>query len=115
MKGKGPMLKMSDLDPFEKQIVSDDFFSRRQDGKDMGKNYLEVLSSWGIICPHPQDRRLYEGSIRSEHHESNRHWFICEMCECHVINDAWMKENTEALRNFSAFKDSTNRGKKKED
>ena len=52
-----PLLSMSSLDPVEKLLVSKDFFSRLFLQRRINQPYevyAEVLSSWGIMCPHPQ-------------------------------------------------------------
>jgi hypothetical protein len=52
-----PLLPMSSLDTIEKLLISKDFFSRLFFERRLSHPYEvygEVLSSWGIMCPHPQ-------------------------------------------------------------
>lgn len=52
-----PLLPLDTLDTFEKLLISRDFFSRLFIERRITHPYEvygEVLSSWGIMCPHPQ-------------------------------------------------------------
>lgn len=70
-----PLLTMSCLDPIEKLLVSRDFFSRLFLEKRLThpyEVYADVLSSWGVMCPHPQH-------VRKES--------VCGCCGAQVIGD----------------------------
>ncbi len=64
-------------------MVNRDVFSniRSSDG-DPYVVYANVLSSWGIMCPHPQTRRLYGGYRRHRVAQpvSRYFWYECECC-----------------------------------
>lgn len=72
------MLRLEDLSPDEYQQVTRDFLaeSKGHDLTDLDAIYhvyLSVLSSWGIICPHPLGYRKYDLS-------SDGRWFDCTIC-----------------------------------
>lgn len=56
---------------------------------DMLRIYLEVLTSFGVICPHPQSKRLYSSYKKSYYPLINHRWYSCEICFCLVINEHW--------------------------
>jgi hypothetical protein len=83
---KMTLLQQGELDPEEHEQLSAAFFSavRNNPGVDPYKVYVGIMSEWGIMCHHPQSKRMYEGTERSEFHTDRYKWFFCECCESHV-------------------------------
>lgn len=89
----GPLLRFQDLSPEERRIVDSAAVQRvrelASDGRDFTTHdYLEVLHSWGIMCPHPLGTRTYEGLYWSDIELSfdECRWYDCDTCGCIVIN-----------------------------
>jgi hypothetical protein len=83
---KIPLLDMSALDPIEKVLVSNDFFSRLFLERRISHPYEvygEVLSSWGLMCPHPQP-------VRKDS--------VCGCCGAQVIRDRHEPAAKRAMR-----------------
>lgn len=58
--GKQAMLLWDELTDAELSLISRDFFSRSflvQRQSDPYSVYSDVLSSWGVMCPHPTEKR----------------------------------------------------------
>lgn len=93
---KAPMLPVAVLDQEENTLIANDLMSRlralsatQEPTPDLHyKTYAEVLSDWGVMCPHPTDKRLYDGSKIFTETDMFR-WFDCTMCGCAVINPLW--------------------------
>jgi hypothetical protein len=85
----GPLLKHDELVPAEQALLREDFLRQRV-GSDLPDHtlYLGVMHSWGVICPHPQDRRVYEGLYWSDSSVpfDECSWYSCGVCNCIVIN-----------------------------
>lgn len=83
----GPLLRYADLNGAEQSLIRSDFIGRGSGPIDPGL-YLEVMHSWGVMCPHPRELRLYEGLYRSVKPMGfdESPWFACGICECIVIN-----------------------------
>ncbi len=72
----GPLLRFQDLTPEERDLISADYLRRASDGGLPGASlYLDVMNSWGVMCPHPMESRMYSAS-----------WFMCEVCNCAVVD-----------------------------
>lgn len=85
----GPLLRHSDLNPAEQALIKADFRRRRPvEGMPDHVLYLRVMHSWGVICPHPQESRMYEGLYWSDSGVGFDEcpWYVCGVCECIVIN-----------------------------
>lgn len=70
--GKGQLLHMFELDDAERFLISRDFFQAVWvDGQRQNpyKILAEVLASWGVMCPHPEEQWDY-GS----------RWVACRGC-----------------------------------
>lgn len=90
---RGPLLRIEELTQTEIDLISADFLSRvrglRPD--DLGQiyfAYVDTLHSWGVICPHPQQHRRYDGFHRTDvplPFEESR-WYECGLCSACVIN-----------------------------
>jgi hypothetical protein len=84
------LLRFEDLTAPEKRLVARDVFSSigRERG-DPYSVYARVLASWGIMCPHPQLRRLYGGRDRhGTPQPTDRYgWFRCESCGALAQNE----------------------------
>lgn len=85
----GELLRLCDLEPEEKKLVQSEVvqdarvagidFSQDGDEFKFDKVYLEVLTEWGVMCPHPVS------SIEKSH--SSRA-VKCGVCGCLLIGDA---------------------------
>jgi len=88
-KGTGPLLRWSDLSVAERALIVGDLAGRCQAGATPDRSvFLAVIHSWGVMCPHPQERRSYEDFPWSELPVAfeERQWYSCGVCECIVIN-----------------------------
>lgn len=93
---KIPLVQLSSLSPEEEKLVADDMLGRikvnsiekKLSADDYYDLYAHALADWGVMCPHPHDRRLYDGE-KSFVESSSHRWFICQMCKCAVINSFW--------------------------
>ena len=91
--GVGPLIQLEELDPEEVALINSDFLervrlTRADDILAIYDVYVATLHSWGVMCPHPTSRRLYEGWHRMDTpvpFEDSR-WFHCELCSATVIN-----------------------------
>lgn len=55
---RGPLLRLDQLEPAEKELVQQDLRARRLDDvqpdeRRMARVQAEVLAEWGVMCPHP--------------------------------------------------------------
>ncbi len=89
----GQLLRIDDLDPVEIELLNAEFFDRCRrrgvtDLSEIYQAYIETLHSWGVMCPHPQHLRTYEGLYRSMAPPSfsDSAWFNCDLCGAGVIN-----------------------------
>ena len=89
----GKLLKIEELTVDELTMVNSSIFlymgiSDAQNLDGYYQVYIETLHSWGIMCPHPQIRRLYDGYRKSDYpiqfNESK--WYSCTLCKTSVIN-----------------------------
>ena len=83
-KRKGPLMTFAELTPAEARLVMNDVFSAMVlSGSRVGPYgvYNEVLSKWGIVCPHPASQR--------RGHEEGGH-FRCESCRC-ISAERWRR------------------------
>lgn len=87
---KGALLSLKDLSTEEMAILSTEIFSQMQkrdpEKTDMYEVYTGVLADWGVMCPHPQHKRLYEGKVESPVPKLNFKWYRCLACGCEVVN-----------------------------
>lgn len=89
----GPLIPLHELTPEEVAIVNRSFLERcrrdRVEGTDgYYGTYVSVLHEWGIMCPHPQHRRLYDGLYASDVPLpfDEARWYHCGLCAAAVIN-----------------------------
>lgn len=84
----GPLLRVQDLDHTELSFMTHALACLGTDDRLLSKLCLKVLNDWGIMCPHPQGSRLYEGLYVSTDILPFREspWYHCLTCECIVIN-----------------------------
>lgn len=86
---KTTLLRFEELSAREARMVNRDVFaSIRESADDPYKLYARVLSSWGVMCPHPQSKRLYAGLQRfhTPQPASRYHWYSCECCGSLSVN-----------------------------
>jgi hypothetical protein len=89
----GPLLRIEDLNPEEIAIINASFLDlcRKRRVSDINETYsayVDTLHTWGVMCPHPQPHRLYDGRKPCDHplsFESSR-WFDCTLCGAAVVN-----------------------------
>ena len=89
-KGTGNLLAIEDIDPKDMAVVAAKIFVGISDAKDENEmycTYLSVLSAYGIMCPHPQHKRLYSGWLSSKEPLLDYGWYTCTMCNCSAINE----------------------------
>lgn len=92
MERRGPLLRLEELDHSELELVNREFLDRLQgraeDIDQIYEAYAQALHSWGIICPHPQQHRMYDGFHKTDvplKFDESR-WFECRLCGTAVIN-----------------------------
>ncbi len=89
----GPLLRVEDLNPDEIALINASFLDlcRRRRVGDIHQTYsayVDTLHQWGVMCPHPQPHRLYDGRTPSDFpkdFETSR-WFDCTLCGTAVVN-----------------------------
>jgi len=94
-KGTGSLLTLEDLTPSERSKIASEIFSLSSFLEDKYSAYIQVLSRNGIICPHPLNKRVYEGIKKSSKFLNDFKWYTCEMCGCGVINEHWVHSKKE--------------------
>lgn len=84
--GKQPLLLWDELTDSELSLISRDFFSRALYARrqaDPYSVYSDVLSSWGVMCPHPADRRE---TVQIKKDTSVGRFFICKCCGSRIMD-----------------------------
>ena len=89
----GPLLRIDELNPEEISLINGSFLDlcRKRKVADINQTYsayVDTLHQWGVMCPHPQPHRLYEGRRQSDYpldFESSK-WYDCTLCKAAVIN-----------------------------
>jgi hypothetical protein len=89
--GGGELLLLGELDDEERELVSHDVLTaiQREAGVDEYEIYSRTLADWGVMCPHPQVKRLYEGKQRLDVPAGLLgmfKWYFCECCKTYVLN-----------------------------
>ena len=89
----GPLLNIDELDDHEVARIATEVFKRIGDNRDddMHEHYLAVLIENGLMCPHPQHKRLYGGE-KSTIPLTTPAWYDCEMCRCSVFNERYYED-----------------------
>lgn len=92
-----PLLQFHALDEEEKRLIADEVFAEiKKQGMDSRYGaYIHVLSEWGIVCPHPQETRLYRDVVTKTHSDfplTNFRYYECMVCECMCINEHFSRE-----------------------
>lgn len=89
----GNLLRLEDLDRDEVALVNRTFLDRCRSGGLDGVDgiyaaYALALHEWGVMCPHPQHQRLYDGWHRTDVplQFSDSGWYDCGLCGSAVIN-----------------------------
>lgn len=89
----GPLLQVDVLSSEEVALVNRTFLERcrrdRVEGIDQIYGaYVRSLNEWGVMCPHPQAHRLYDGWFRTDVPVTfvESVWFDCGLCHSAVIN-----------------------------
>lgn len=89
----GPMIRIETLGQDEIALINNEFLERcrlisPENLDQIYSAYVRTLHSWGVICPHPQPHRLYDG-FHSTHVPipfEDSQWYTCRLCETTVIN-----------------------------
>lgn len=92
---KGGYLRVSELDRDDMMALSAEVFSWFGRKRDLGEGepdpyqtYLEVLTDWGIICPHPEELRSPGGSgVAHDVDRTPYRSFTCGMCGCPALSE----------------------------
>lgn len=79
---RGPLIRLDELTVEEVQVINSTFFERVQKDppeniEDMYRIYIETLHEWGVMCPHPIERRRYSSCGR---------WYDCSLCQAAVVH-----------------------------
>lgn len=89
----GNLIRIEELSTEEIMLINASLFnemrlSESETLDDYYQIYIKTLHSWGIMCPHPQYKRLYYGNIKSEYPINFEHskWYDCLLCGTSVIN-----------------------------
>ena len=85
----GPLAIMDDITQDDMKLISDEILKLCKKYDDPYSAYIFVLSKYGIMCPHPQNKRFYDGHKKSDVVLKNYKWYNCNMCSCAVINEDW--------------------------
>lgn len=91
-KYRGPLLRLDELTIDERSLINTDFIARcagcAENLEQIYVMYVETLHSWGVMCPHPDSHRLYEGWQRTDTPVpfEDARWFRCAICAADVIN-----------------------------
>lgn len=89
----GPLLRIEDLNSDEIALINASFLDlcRRRRAADLNETYaayVDTLHHWGVMCPHPQPHRLYDGRKPCDvplSFDVSR-WFDCTLCGAAVVN-----------------------------
>lgn len=82
----GSLLSFDELDERERDIISHEFFETLHVSGSMRDPYeaiVKVFSSWGIMCIHPEERRV-----------ACSHGYVCNCCGCIVIENKRTEETS---------------------
>lgn len=89
---RGPLIRIEELSRPEIDLINGEFLERckgsAEDIDQIYSAYVQTLHSWGVICPHPQHQRMYDGYYRThipQRFEDSR-WYTCNLCQAIVIN-----------------------------
>ena len=78
------LLSLSEMSRSEISFITKKVFSHIEEKKcDFYTAYHEVFADWGIMCSHPQEKRLYLGWLQLSVHNSQNKWFRCSCCCSH--------------------------------
>jgi hypothetical protein len=94
-KGMGNLMQIEDLEPADMARIAKEVFGLSKKSGDQYGSYIKVLSKYGVMCPHPLKKRLYEGIKSSDKFLYDYRWYSCEMCGCSVINEHWIRARKE--------------------
>jgi hypothetical protein len=99
-KGQGPLIALDSIDATGQMILAHAFHEWIAQYKGEGEvyeRYLRFLSSWGIMCPHPQERRSYPSHGSSVLPKQDDEWYTCGVCKCVVINEHCTQKKERSL------------------
>lgn len=83
------LIHIDDIDKSDLSMIAAEVFKLAESIEDPYEAYIKVISKYGIMCPHPQNKRLYGGYLKSASQRFDFRWFNCGMCECSVIDDSY--------------------------
>jgi hypothetical protein len=88
--GTGQLMRIEDVDGDDMSQIAGEIFRLAKTMDDPYQAYVSVISKYGIICPHPQKKRLYDGRHKSDVPVERYRWYDCTMCGCSAFNEHWM-------------------------
>jgi len=92
----GSLMIIDDISQSDMSLIAYEIFRLIKNYDDPYDAYILVLSKYGIMCPHPQIKRLYNGFKKSMSPLANFKWYNCSMCKCAAINEeSYVIENYE--------------------
>ena len=111
--GAGPMWTIEMVSETDMAKIAGQAFHKMTAMKDRDpyEVYAETLAYYGIICPHPQQKRLYGGDTRSPIPLYDPMYYDCEMCKCAVLNEQRMRKR-EQKEEADVGRDGTSDGRK---
>lgn len=89
----GPLLRIEDLNSDEISLINASFLDlcRRRRVSDINETYaayVDTLHQWGVMCPHPQPHRRYDGKRVCDVPQdfATSRWYDCSLCGTAVVN-----------------------------
>lgn len=89
----GPRLRVEDLSHEDTQVIyrafmEDGRLSSASTNEEYCRIYCSILSSYGVMCPHPVTFREYDdgSKMKTSVVFDERRWFHCPICDSFVIN-----------------------------
>lgn len=98
--GRGEFLSYDDLDLAERHILSQEVFTTIYlDGRKRDPYIIcaEVFASWGVMCPHPLEVRLYGGTEKKPFGSGTHRWYLCKACGCSTRNEDFFGHNDRVV------------------
>lgn len=94
----GPLITIEDISHEDMSLIAHEIFRLMKKYDDPYDAYIFVLSKYGIMCPHPQIKRLYNGFKKSAVPQVQYKWYNCSMCKCSAINEKLFPTGKSTLK-----------------
>ena len=75
----GPLVRIEDLNESQLALIIGETYRLTKIENDPWEIYIKVITRYGIMCPHPHEKRIHDYDIKFR-------WFECELCGCSVIS-----------------------------